>query len=240
MSLAGAARQRLRTHTTKALRSAMRQVQIEWGISRRHHRSLKRATAFAQSSPLKLNLGCAAHVKPEWVNIDLYDPAADLHLDLREPWPFPDESVSHIYSEHVFEHFRFCDQVPHVLAESFRVLKSGGRFDVGVPDSEWPLRAYGNPIEPYWSLVERWHPKSCETQLDHINYHFRQDGEHEYAWDEETLARSLRRAGFARVQRRQFDSALDSESRRIGTLYMRATKPSENDSSVPPQELSTL
>ena len=173
-----------------------------------------------------LNLGCGENRRQGWLNIDLFDPAADLQLDLRRRWPFPDGSVAYIYSEHAFEHFEFYEEVPHFLAESLRVLQSGGVFDVGVPDTEWPLCGYGNPNHDYWPFAPTWHPTSCETQLDHINYHFRQDGQHKYAWDEKTLARSLRRAGFGSIVRRSFDARLDSESRRKGTLYMRAIKPS--------------
>ena len=131
-----------------------------------------------------------------------------------------------MYSEHVFEHFEFSSEVPNFLSQSLRVLQPGGLFDVGVPDSEWPLQAYGHPAHEYWRFVESGcHPKWCETQLDHINYHFRQNGEHLYAWDEETLSRTLNKSGFTAVQRRDFDPALDTESRKTGTLYMRATKP---------------
>jgi Methyltransferase domain len=116
--------------------------------------------------------------------IDLFDRSADLRLDLREPWPFPDNSVSHIYSEHVFEHFDFLDEVPHFLSESLRVLCEGVVFDVGVPDSDWPLRAWGNPNDGYWCLARSLHPQYCETNLDFVNYHFRRDklhGGHKYA-----------------------------------------------------------
>ena len=134
--------------------------------------------------------------------------------------------MAHIYSEHIFEHFEFHSEVPHFLSQSLRVLQAGGLFDVGVPDTAWALRGYGNPEHDYWSFVKSGvHPEWCETQLDHINYHFSADGQHLYAWDEETLARSLRRAGFTGVQRRDFDPTLDAESRKIGTLYMRAMKP---------------
>jgi hypothetical protein len=218
----------LKSHTTKALRSAVRQVGREWRMSSRHWLSVTEVPRFLQGSPLKLNLGSGPNVKPGWLNIDLFDPRADLQLDLCEHWPFPDGGVSHIYSEHVFEHFEFHDEVPHFLSESLRVLQPGGLFDVGVPDAEWPLHAYGNPDDPYWRFAKTILPEWCETQLDLINYHFRQDrehGEHKYAWDEETLARSLERSGFTCVVRRQFDPSLDSEYRRTGTLYMRAIKP---------------
>ena len=54
---------------------------------------------------------------------------------------------------------------------------------------------------------------------------FARMGEHKYAWDFETLARSLRRFGFTEVSRREFDPALDAEFRRTGTLYVTAIKP---------------
>ena len=221
-----------KAHTTKAFRLAIRQLGEEWRTSRLHRRSVKTARQLLCGSPLKLNLGCGPNPKPGWVNIDLFDSAAELRLDLREHWPFPDGAVCHIYSEHVFEHFQFHEQVPHFLSESLRVLCTGGRFDVGVPDTEWPLRAYGDPNDDYWTFAKAIHPAWCETKLDHLNYHFSQqkehgyawEGEHKYAWDEETLERSLKKSGFSGVKRRQFDSSLDSESRRIGTLYICAFK----------------
>ena len=111
-------------------------------------------------------------------NIDLFDAHADLRLDLREKWPFGDATVSSVYSEHVFEHFELHREVAHFLSEAHRVLKPDGIFDVGVPDTEWPLRAYGNPDDPYWTFAKMVHPAWCETQLDHLNYHFRQGVEH--------------------------------------------------------------
>jgi predicted SAM-dependent methyltransferase len=157
-------------------------------------------------------------------NIDVFDLRAGLQLDVRRRWPFPNGCVSYIYSEHMFEHLEFFGGVPHVLSESLRVLEDGGVFDVGVPDTEWPLRGYGHPEHDYWPFAPTCHPADCETQLDHINYHFRQGEQHRYAWDEETLRRTLERSGFASVRRRPFDAELDTPSRKPGTLYMRAVK----------------
>ena len=214
-----------RAHTSKGFLEAILNAKQEWRISRLHRSELKKLGPFLQRREKKVNLGCGPNPKPGWINIDLFDPGADLRLDLREKWPFADSSVSHIYSEHVFEHFELHEEVVHFLSEAHRVLQSAGLFNVGVPDTEWPLRAYGNPDNPYWPFSKTVHPQWCETQLDHINYHFRQDGEHKYAWDFETLARSLRRFGFTEVSRREFDPALDAEFRRTGTLYVTAIKP---------------
>lgn len=214
----------IKSHTTYALRRAVRDIAQEGRLSYRHWSATRRVPRYLKGEPLKLNLGCGPNCRPGWLNIDLFDSAAELQLDLRKRWPFPDGSVAYVYSEHAFEHFEISEEVPHFLSESLRVLGEGGVFDVGVPDTEWPLRGYGNPDHDYWPFAPSWHPESCETQLDHINYHFRQGEQHKYAWDEDTLARSLRRAGFANIVRRDFDASLDTESRRIGTLYMRAIK----------------
>ena len=218
----------VKSHTTYAFRRAIRDLAQEGRLACRHLVATRKVSRFLQQRPLRLNLGCGRNGRSGWLNIDLFDSAADLQLDLRKRWPFPDGIVAHVYSEHAFEHFEFLEEVPHFLAESLRVLQKGGIFDVGVPDTEWPLRGYGDPNHDYWPFAPIWHPRDCETQLDHINYHFRQGEQHKYAWDEETLRRSLQRAGFAQITPREFDPALDSESRRIGTLYMRATKPGQS------------
>jgi len=215
----------IKSHTTYAFRLAVRQLGVELGMSLRHGFAVRKAQKLLSIPPVKLNLGCGPNSKAGWLNIDLFDSRADLRLDLRKHWPFPDGSVSYIYSEHVFEHFEFYGEVPHFLAEALRILQPGGVFDVGVPDTEWPLRGYGNPNHDYWAFAPKVHPESCQTQLDHINYHFRQGEQHKYAWDEETLAKALETSGFVSIERRGFDPELDSESRKTGTLYMRAIKP---------------
>lgn len=219
-------RRYLRSKTSLGFRSALRQGRDEWKLWHLHCQNLKKVSSYLKVSPVKLNLGCGPNLKKGWVNIDLFRPTADLQLDLREAWPFPDGTVSYIYSEHVFEHFEFHTEVPHFLAEAIRVLKPDGVFDVVVPDTEEPLKAYGHPNASYWTiLANRWHPEWCQTQLDHINYHFRQDGEHKYAWDFETLARSLKRAGFQDVGRREFNPDMDSKERELGSLFMTGKKP---------------
>jgi hypothetical protein len=61
--------------------------------------------------------------------------------------------------------------------------------------------------------------------MDCINYCMRQDGEHRWCYDEETMRLPLESVGFVEIQRREFDSELDQELRRNGSLYMRCRKP---------------
>jgi len=176
------------------------------------------------NAPLKLNCGSGPYPKAGWINIDL-SKNADLHLDLRAQLPFPDNSVSIIYSEHFFEHLENPSETSMFLRESLRVLVPGGQFRVGVPDTEWPLTAYAKGDDSHFQFVRRrWNPAHCETKMDIINYHFRQGTEHKYSYDFETLAKVLSQAGFVRIERTYFDPLLDSEHRREGTLYVNAFK----------------
>ncbi|CAD5373583.1 hypothetical protein RA210_U380003 [Rubrivivax sp. A210] len=72
---------------------------------------------------------------------------------------------------------------------------------------------------------ERWHPAWCRTRMEHINYHFRDGGDHKFAFDYETLHQVLSDCGFAAIRRVSFNSSIDSDRRRVGTLYVEARRP---------------
>jgi predicted SAM-dependent methyltransferase len=207
------------------LRDAIATVATEWAVNRIHRAGRRKSAAYATRKHLRLNIGSGPNVKADWINVDLA-PNADLTLDLREPMPLKDGCCSMIYSEHFFEHLLHPRDTTRFLSEAFRLLQPGGIFSVGVPDTEWPLTAYSNDKDNYFGTAARiFHPAKCKTKLDHINYHFRQDGEHKYAWDFETLKNALEDAGFRNCARRDFDPALDSESRILGTLYVDCVRP---------------
>jgi predicted SAM-dependent methyltransferase len=180
-----------------------------------------------------LNLACGDNIKLGWVNVDLFDPTpVDLRLDLTEPLPFADGSVRTIYCEHFFEHLDFPKHARGFLREALRVLEPGGVLSIGVPDTQWPLQCYVTGDDSYFRFGRAiWgHPEWCNTPLHQINFHFRQLNEHRYAYDELTLAQVLHEEGFVQPKRREFDPALDSELRRVGTLYMDAVRPAPQPS----------
>jgi len=211
---------------TYGVRKARERLARELKIARLHHEALEKARHHAGRTGLKLHFGCANNIKPGWVNIDL-SADADLRLDLREALPFADGSCTIIYSEHFFEHVDYPARAPALLGECLRVLAPGGVFSAGVPDTEWPLLEYARVRQDgYFATAKRiFHPAWCETDLDHINFHFRQNGDHLYAYDEITLCHVLTRAGFERAHRRAFDPELDRRERELGTLYVAAYKP---------------
>src|SRR5690606_3801191 len=120
----------------------------------------------------------------------------------------------------------YPDDAMAFLKELYRVIKPGGRVTTSVPDTEWPMKSYaeGESAQYFKIAKEKYHPKDCVTMMEHLNYHFRQNGEHLYAYDEVTLLRILERAGFQSNQPREFDPAMDSASRHPGSLYVVSAK----------------
>ena len=216
----------VKSWTTYAFRERARELRNEARLSLVHRNSVKKAKAYRSSTNLRLHLGCGPVIKEGWVNIDLYDNGSDLKLDLREPWPFSDRSVSIIYSEHVFEHFDYPFEARRLLSEAWRVLAPGGKFSLGVPDCEFAAKSYVTRDEDFHRRErENGLPPEVTTPMDHLNYTFRQRKEHKYSYDFETLTKVLTEANFVSVVRRSFDPTLDSAHREWGTLYADATKP---------------
>ena len=67
------------------------------------------------------------------------------------------------------------------------------------------------------------HPNRIYPAINGLD--LRQDTEHRYAYDFETIENVLREAGFGEVNQSEFDPALDAKSRELGTLYVNARKP---------------
>jgi predicted SAM-dependent methyltransferase len=228
----------------KGVWRALRELRTEIQIARLHRAAVRKAAALVvgRTTPIRLNLGSGHRPKQgaDWINIDLSD-TADLQLDLREPLPFADNSVSQIYSEHFFEHLDYPNlddslgwdfetrerpsEAMSFLRECRRVLAAGGLLDIVVPDAEGIVGEYVNRVEQgFPKYKEWWGPKWCDTPFHCVNYVFRQGREHKYAYDEETLSSVLRAAGFADPFRRPFDPAMEAENHAIGSLCMRACK----------------
>lgn len=218
-------RNAIKARTTLGVRRALKALLTELRSQARHRRAVRMAKRVSPSSGLKLHLGCGPNRKAGWINIDLLAEGVDLALDLREPLPFPDSSVTDVYSEHIIEHFEQADAI-RLLRESWRVLVPGGLMSVGFPDAEEELLAYAHGREEYFQTErERLYELRHATRMQIVNHDFRQWGEHKYAYDLETLTVMLQEAGFVSIRKRSFDPMRDSESRRLETMYVDARKP---------------
>ena len=89
-----------------------------------------------EPKPKYLHLGCGNIIhrdkNVEWINVDLYEPEADLKCDVMK-LPFESNTISHIYSSHVVEHVHYHDTFK-LLKEWRRVLNVGGTLEIETPD----------------------------------------------------------------------------------------------------------
>lgn len=208
-------------------RAALTALAFEFRVSSGHRKGLRLIRQHGWQRPKRLNLGSGESRKQGFLNVDLQR-GGDLVLDLRRGLPFEDNSCELIFSEHFLEHVEYPEAIGRLLRECLRILQPGGRLTFSVPDTEWALRDYVlGDAAPYFQACREhswWHPTYCTTRLEHINYHFRQDGQHLFAYDFETMKKILEQSGFAEVAVREFDPHLDSEHRRIGSLFGSASK----------------
>ena len=155
--------------TTHSFRAALLTLAREWRIMRAHRSGVRKASTVIL--PCALHIGCGSNRKPGWINIDLA-PGADICLDLREPLPFPDNSVKMVYGEHFFEHLDL-EEGTRFLRECLRVLLPGGRLSLGVPNARFCMEVYVSGARENWLKArDHYHPKWCTTPMHSVNYFF--------------------------------------------------------------------
>jgi predicted SAM-dependent methyltransferase len=155
----------------------------------------------------KLQLGAGEHPLEGWLNTDLhgYGRGDELvYVDVRKPFPLPDESFDVVFSEHMLEHLTYGEG-QQCLRESRRILKSGGRIRIATPSLEQlaALYAGGEPQDRY----VRWAVETLEPEVEApfpgvvLNNFFRSWG-HRFIYDPQTLRYALEAAGFVEIEDR--------------------------------------
>lgn len=180
--------------------------------------------AVADGRPISLDIG--AGDKPGangWLTVDMTR-NCDIFWDLRRGIPFPDQSVSRIYSSHFLEHLSFREG-QQFLDECLRVLSDGGKFLVSVPNARLYIDAYVQGKELDRRFFFTYSPAfNNTTAIDFLNYTAYMGGEHKYMFDEENLIHLLRAKGMKNVRLRDFEPTLDPSGRRFESIYAAAEK----------------
>lgn len=166
-----------------------------------------------KTKDISLNLGSGGKGFPGWINIDARR-HSDSYIthDIRRPLPLDDNQVTRIFAEHVIEHLDFRGDIAKVFSEFYRVLKPLGTVRIIVPDAERFLQAYVDKSEEGfkqlgWNIDQM--PGDIYTPMHIINHIFHQEGEHLFGWDFDTMAFSLRHAGFVGIERCSFGVSSD-------------------------------
>lgn len=153
-----------------------------------------------------------------WTTLDRTSDC-DIEWNLNDGIPFPDNTISAIYSSHVFEHFDF-HQIQRLLKECLRSLKPGGEFLICVPNAEFYFNAYAEntKLEAIGGDI---YPTAFfnTTKIDYLNYVAYMNGDHKHMFDTEHLLHLLKTCGFKTAKTREFDSTLDKEVRRFESIH---------------------
>jgi hypothetical protein len=124
--------------------------------------------------------------------------------DVLKALPLPNGSCRGVYASHVLEHLAL-DDFRHALVEVIRLLESGGRFRMVVPDLETLAQDYLASSAPRPSsefmeaanLGRKTRPRSLAALLRG----WIGNSSHLWMWDERSLGSELRDAGFVGVRR---------------------------------------
>jgi predicted SAM-dependent methyltransferase len=95
---------------------------------------------------MKINLGGGPKKIEGYINVDVQDwnGTTDIVHDLTIfPWPFKEHSVDEILCQEVLEHIEI-KYAFSFLYECYRILRSGGKFELQVPDCGKAMEYYVN------------------------------------------------------------------------------------------------
>jgi predicted SAM-dependent methyltransferase len=195
---------------------------------------------------IKLNVGCGKHYLHHrgWLDLDLHPNGHHVvGLDAAQRWPWADGTVDYVHHSHVIEHVNYADG-QRMLAESYRVLRPGGRIRVGCPSLAALVRIHQDPTVPlhaaYLAYEHRVDPISMPraTPAHLFDLMFRMGGEHRFIYDASELQYVMELAGFTDVVTRNIMESDDPELQglesvgRMGqdfmgliSLIMEGTKP---------------
>ena len=168
-----------------------------------------------------IEIGCGSSRKKNWLGVD-YRFGSGIAFDIRKPLPVPNNYYKIVYAEHVLEHFSWQD-LYKVLNNVKDILQPGGEFLVSVPDLNKYINCYVNK-EFDKNLITYKPAISSFESADLLNYIFYMDGEHKHMFDFNSIKYHLEKAGFRKIQRRNFDPKLDSDGRIFDSLFIRCEK----------------
>lgn len=153
--------------------------------------------------PVMLNVGCGTDYKKGWINIDNNSDnnieKLDLNWDLRNPLPFPDNSVDYIFNEHFMEHLTVEEGI-QANRDFLRVLKKGGVLRIAMPDLEKTVEEYTNKNWRKQTVIKNQSLDFVKTRAELMNMAFRWWG-HQWLYDWEELRRRLEEAGATHITR---------------------------------------
>lgn len=181
-----------------SLRFRLRQQYWKWIAPR------KIQTYLDTHTTRKLQIGAGSNELGGWLNTTLYPfDEGMVFMDGTTRFPFADNTIDYVFSEHVIEHIEF-DEGMFMLKEAFRVLKSGGRIRIATPDLAQIIAIYSNPNGDAQQAYIKWimdtfRPKIGEYNPAHVINQSFHGWRHFFIYDQPTLKQAFQDAGFVDI-----------------------------------------
>ena len=162
----------------------------------------------------RLHIGCGKRQLPGWLNSDYFptDPKI-AHLDATRKYPFSDESLHYIYTEHMIEHVPYEKGVA-MLRECYRTLIPGGRLRLATPDLQFLHDLYSAEKTDLQKNYIKWatdnHIEGHNGYKDTfvINNYVRDWG-HLFIYDLSVLKTTLEEIGFKDIAKQKINRSVD-------------------------------
>ena len=154
---------------------------------------------------IKLHLGCGRNIINGWINADSDKSLRRCkYLDVTEKFPYEDNSVDYIFSEHMIEHISLQDG-KFMLEESFRVLKNDGKIRISTPDLKFFIELYNDnktDLQKKYIDYNVNHPAyDVFTAIDtYVINNFVRAWGHVFIYDKKVLKDLLESVGFTKVK----------------------------------------
>jgi len=158
---------------------------------------IKIKTYLKKNKIKKLHLGSGRNLKINWLNSDLEPKSLNaIYLDASKKFPFENNLIDYIYSEHMIEHLDYKSGL-NLMCESYRVLKPGGKIRITTPDLDVLYEIYKNKDNFYddyiaWSSKENF---LFGNSIEVFNNFFQNWG-HKFIYNKNFLKKNLQKIGF--------------------------------------------
>lgn len=162
----------------------------------------------------KLHIGGGRNVLSGWLNTDLGPASSDIvYMDATKRYPFDDNVFDYVYSEHMIEHIPYAAG-RRMLDQCYRVLKPGGKIRLATPDFMFLLDLYRKDRTTLHNDYIDWATKNFTPDADQADpifviNNFVRDWGHQFIYDEDSLRRALKVAGFTDIKRGKISTSDD-------------------------------
>ena len=209
-------------HTLRGLKKDIKEIGL---LVKRIERSVLIKNYFKSQQINKIHLGSDVSKVEGWLCSDLAPRASgSIYLDVSKKFPFKDESVHYIYSEHMIEHL-VLEQAAFMLKECYRVLKPGGKIRLATPDFTRIMDLNINPTSKINSEYIKWistnflNKSANFDSIEVVNQLFH-GWKHQFLYDQAYLSKMLNMNGFTQIKVCAYSHSEDENFRNLETHHL--------------------